>query len=100
MTYAEKVSSFLGAPYIVKFVDNELVIARNVMNYRIEVTGVSLEPMNATIYIYSERPTRKVFNVYSGIWNLDNLKDLLGYYSAKLQMLPQTVQVQCEEKPL
>lgn len=93
----DNVCNFLGPPYTVKMLDGEAVIYRSINDcFELEVSGVKSVASTCVLYIWSRKPHQELIGIYKGIKGADNLKDLLGYYSAKLQNLPGKIQVERE----
>lgn len=94
MSLIQKLALELGQPYRVKPIDTGDVIFRELPSgYELELSVVSNK--SSTLYVWSINP-RILVGIYENIPNL-NLKDVLGYYAARYQRLPDHIQVERED---
>ncbi len=98
MKYIDKVLAYLGEPYIIATRDLETCIVREFPNFEFEVSGVRSEKHPCTLYVWMMKPHVELMGIYQGIVGKEALKDLLGYYAAKYQNLPEKVHVEREDK--
>lgn len=97
MKLVEKIVLLLGAPYVVKTIDQEEVVYRKLeKGYEFEVSGLKSLTGNCTLYVRADSPN-EVVGIYENI-SVPALKDLLGYYAVKYQNLTSGIRVLREDQ--